>query len=54
VQHKFLDAMNAGKRLGRSRSGIDILQQLKQSRTMPGIAFEGAPKLVGDQGGFGT
>jgi hypothetical protein len=43
-----------GQRLGRGRCGIHILQELKQGRAMPGIAFESAAKLVGDEDGLGS
>jgi len=38
--------------LSRGRASIHVPQQLKQGRTVPGIALECAAKLVGDQGGF--
>ncbi len=53
VQHKFPDAVNFKNRLGRGRGSVHVLQQLKQSRTMPGIAFKGAAQLIGDKLGFG-
>jgi hypothetical protein len=54
VQHKLPDAVNIGQRSGSRRSGIQVLQKFKQSRTMPGVAFKGTAKLVGDKTGFGT
>jgi hypothetical protein len=40
--------------MSRSRGSIHTPQQLKQSRTMPGITLEGTAKLFGDQSGFGV
>jgi hypothetical protein len=44
--------MHLGQRFGRGHGGIYILEQFKQGRTMPGIAFESAAKLIGEEGGF--
>src|SRR5579863_7788066 len=54
VQDEFPYAVNLGQRLRSGHSSIHILQQLKQRRAVPGIALEGAAKLIGDQSGFGV
>jgi proteic killer suppression protein len=54
MQYKLPNAVNVRQRLSRGRCSINIIEQLKQCRTMPGIALKSAAKLVGDQRGLGA
>jgi hypothetical protein len=45
--------MNLGQRLGSSGGGSDVFEKFQQCRPMPRTAVKGAPKLIGDAGGFG-
>jgi hypothetical protein len=44
--------MHLGYRFGRGHDGIYIPEQFKQGRAMPGIALEGAAKLISEERGF--